>query len=354
MKERLRARRRHRADKERRSARVAMLREARAAGRTAPAGEADLAASQASTTASQAPATARFGMGEGSGVAALRRAPGGPAIGRERAPGHDSHERARREGDPHERAPHERDPWAEPWDDEPRPPLRRRLARVLGGLAYALVLVVVIGALGFGLGGFLRYLDEVERFAAPPIADVARADGIVVLTGGPLRLEAAGALLEGGRADQLLVSGVNLRATEPQVRRLLGVSDANFACCVELGFEARDTIGNARETTAWFERLSDEEVGTLGRGEGRSLIVVTSNYHMLRALHELKRSLPDVALTPYAVQGLDLRGDWWRSAANWRLLVSEYGKLFLARMREVPVLGPAVGSVVAPPPAADA
>ena len=251
-------------------------------------------------------------------------------------------------------APARRDPWAEPWDDEPRAPLGRRVGRGALTLLNALVVIVVIGGLGFAGGGFLRYFDEVESFVPPPLTEVARADGIVALTGGPQRLEAAGRLLQAGRADQLLVSGVNLRATEPQLRRLLGVDDATFACCVELGFEARDTIGNARETSTWFGRLTDEATGVLGSGDASRLIVVTSNYHMRRALHEIGRALPGVALEPYPVHGLDLSdGEWWRKAGNWRLLIGEYGKLVLARARDYPAIARILGSVLAPAPAAD-
>ena len=243
------------------------------------------------------------------------------------------------------------DPWAEPWDQGPRTPLWRRAIKALGGLANVLILVVVIGGVGFATGGFLRYFDEVEGFVPPPVTAVAPADGIVVLTGGPRRLAAAGRLLEADRGAELLVSGVNLRVTEPQLRDLLGVDTAAFACCVELGFEARDTIGNARETAAWFARLTDEESGAVGRGAGRRLIVVTSNYHMRRALHELKRALPSVTLEPYPVHGVDLTvDDWWREAGTWRLLLGEYGKLMLAQARDYPAIARLLSGFFAPSP----
>ena len=49
-----------------------------------------------------------------------------------------------------------------------------------------------------------------------------------------------------------------------------------FSCCVDLDHSAINTIGNAVETRRWV----------MARGF-QSLIVVTSNFHMPRALAEL-------------------------------------------------------------------
>ena len=236
---------------------------------------------------------------------------------------------------------------------EPQRPPMRRVVRGAIGTIYALALLVVIGGLGFFAGSFLHFFNEVESFSTPPVSEVASADGIVVLTGGPQRLEAAGRLLEAGRADHLLVSGVNLRTTEPQIKRLLSIDDAAFSCCVELGFEARDTIGNAREAAAWFRRLTDDATGEVGRSDAPRLIVVTSNYHMRRALLELSRALPDVRLDAYAVKGIDLdREGWWREPAVLRLAFGEFAKLVFARSRDYPVAGRVLGSLLAPAPPA--
>ena len=66
--------------------------------------------------------------------------------------------------------------------------------------------------------------------------------------------------------------------------KMLPVSRDLFDCCVDLGYQALDTAGNARETRDWAREHNIT----------RSLIVVTSNYHMPRALAELSAALPDV------------------------------------------------------------
>ena len=213
------------------------------------------------------------------------------------------------------------------------------MARLLTVVQFAVAAALVATA-GFLGGGFLRFVEQVEAYGEGATTVTAGpADAIVVLTGGPNRLEASGDLLESRRARHLLVSGVNLRTTEPQVRQLLNVSDELFDCCVELGFEARDTRGNAREGASWFQTLTDEDAGPIGTQGSHRMIVVTSNYHMQRSLHEFRRLLPEVELVPHAVRGLDMRSDrWWREAGNWRLLLAEYGKLLLATARDYPIV----------------
>ena len=74
------------------------------------------------------------------------------------------------------------------------------------------------------------------------------------------------------------------------MRRLLGLDKQLFNCCVDLGYEALDTVGNADETRTW------------ARSNGYTrLIVVTSRYHMPRSLAELALAMPRGhadALTP--------------------------------------------------------
>ena len=66
----------------------------------------------------------------------------------------------------------------------------------------------------------------------------------------------------------------------------------------------------------------------------RSLIIVTSNYHMPRALVELSHAMPDVTLVAYPVIGDKWRDEpWWSSGAAARLLWSEYMKYLAANVR---------------------
>ena len=183
----------------------------------------------------------------------------------------------------------------------------------------ALFLILVM----FWAVGLLAFTARIER--STPAADPATADAIVALTGNAtVRITTAVKLLEQGKGERLLVSGVNRAATPADI---LGVSKATrpiFACCVQLGFEAADTKGNARETAAWVKH------------EGyRSLIVVTADYHMPRAMLELKGTMPGVELTPYPVrtEEIDARS-WWRTSRQARRMLIEYTKYLAVFARE--------------------
>src|SRR5215469_8051143 len=120
-----------------------------------------------------------------------------------------------------------------------------------------------------------------HRVSVMPAGSVPAADGIVVLTGDEDRISEAIQLLAQGRAGRLLISGVNKATRAPQIISLnkAGRGEALlFRCCVDLDRRALNTEENAFEATAWAK----------SRGY-RSLIVVTSTYHMPRALIELRQ-----------------------------------------------------------------
>jgi uncharacterized SAM-binding protein YcdF (DUF218 family) len=170
------------------------------------------------------------------------------------------------------------------------------------------------------LGGFVLFANVATRRAP---AQLPRADGIVVLTGGGQRIETAIHLLREGSGRRLLISGVNRQTTREEVRRLVSPAGALFDCCVDIGYEALDTAGNADETRAWVERHAYA-----------GLIVVTASYHMPRSLAEIGRALPGVRLVPYPVvpKGLQLE-PWWLHYGATRILASEYLKFLPSALR---------------------
>ena len=187
----------------------------------------------------------------------------------------------------------------------------------------ALFLIVLL----IWTSGLLAFGARVVRStpAPPPTA----ADGVVALTGlSSARIDAAMKLLEDGKAGRLLVSGVNRKVSRADMRSVSRAPGRLYDCCVDLGFSAADTRGNAREIAAWARAYGFHR-----------LIVVTADYHMPRAILELHGALPEGQLQPYpvATDELDARA-WWRTGEGFRRMTLEYCKYLVILSREA-VLG---------------
>ena len=202
-------------------------------------------------------------------------------------------------------------------------------------LAVVLVLALIWLA---GLGAFAARVQR-STPAAPPDP----ADGVVALTGANSneRIAAAVDQVTRHRGRRVLISGVDRRVTREQLRAASGSARRIYDCCVDLGFTAVDTIGNARETAEWARSM-----------RFRKLTIVTSDYHMPRAMLELRAVLraPDFQLQTLAVPTQSLKARrWWRSSVSARLMVVEYCKYLVILTREA-VLGLGPRDPVASPP----
>jgi uncharacterized SAM-binding protein YcdF (DUF218 family) len=172
----------------------------------------------------------------------------------------------------------------------------------------SLLLVVVLGCIGF-----IVFTTGLERDQQEPEHP---ADGITVLTGGHSRIDEAMRLLAHGKAKRVLITGVNRATTIEELKDLASQGDQLFDRFVDIDHEARNTIDNATETSEW-----------VAQHRYRSVIVVTSNYHMPRALAELGRAMPGVALIPYSVVDNNVHlHRWWAYPGTTKLLLSEYLK----------------------------
>jgi uncharacterized SAM-binding protein YcdF (DUF218 family) len=191
----------------------------------------------------------------------------------------------------------------------------RRLWRGIGWFTTATCIAVPVAL----ATGFLWF---VSRVPADEIPLDRNADGIVVLTGGASRINDAIELLAAGRGQRLLISGANPTTHSIDILRLNPEFERWIRCCVDFD-RSVNTRGNAIETRRW------------ARSRGfRSLIVVTSSYHMPRAMAEIAHQLPDVTLVPFPVISERRNAEpWWTNGAATRLLVSEYLKYLVTNAR---------------------
>ena len=146
----------------------------------------------------------------------------------------------------------------------------------------------------------------------PAARDAARADAIVVITGGKGRIEHAAGLLAQGKGKRLLIAGADPSVRKADLVRRLGGKEKLLECCIDLGSESVDTRSNAEEAKRW-----------IGRRHYRSIRLVTSDWHMRRARYEFRRQLGrEVKVIPYAV----------RTEPNFMTLFGEYNKYLLRRI----------------------
>jgi len=159
----------------------------------------------------------------------------------------------------------------------------------------------------------LVYLLGYAVFAGllPRPADDRRTDAIVVLTGGPKRIERGLDLLARDRASRMLVSGVARTVRPVELAAEYPANDALFTCCIDLGRESVDTRSNAAEVARW-----------VARRKFKSVRLVTTDWHMPRAEFEIARQLPG---------NVELIGDAVESNPRFTQLFTEYNKYLLRR-----------------------
>jgi len=203
-------------------------------------------------------------------------------------------------------------------DDEQQPARlqrRRRFRRWFRLFLFGGIALVFLGALGF-----VSFADGLPRSETRV---TTKTDGIVVLTGGASRIVDAIELLASGHGKRLLISGVHPSTTPDELTRVNPDFERLLDCCIDLGHQATNTIGNAVETARWVREKNF-----------KSIIVVTSGWHMPRALIEIENELPDVQLIPYPVVSERMRDvTWWSDAPTMRLLLIEYVKYLASIVR---------------------
>ena len=143
-------------------------------------------------------------------------------------------------------------------------------------LAQAAIAAVIIGVLAFfgsmeGVGGHLM-----------------QADGVVVFTREPRRILTGVQVLSDGHARRMLITGTELSAGTDTAEVMVQVRrDFSYwaNCCIDLDPGAQNTFENARDAARWAREHKFS-----------SLILVTADYHMPRALLELRSALPDIQI----------------------------------------------------------
>ncbi len=123
-----------------------------------------------------------------------------------------------------------------------------------------------------------------------PVSSKA-ADGLVVLTGGTGRIDGGFKLLSEGHGKRLLLSGINQELDFETIMRDIGQDQALKDCCVDAESISTDTRSNAVEAIFWARKKGY-----------KSLILITSDFHMPRAQIIFDEYSEDILIIPHAVK----------------------------------------------------
>lgn len=178
-------------------------------------------------------------------------------------------------------------------------------------------LFVIIAPILLWAAGFGAFTTAV--FWMKPPDNSLTADAAIVLTGGTNRLNAGLDILAQKRTSDLLISGVHKDVETQDLMKLWGKTKDAPPCCITLGHEADNTIGNAQEAKKWITHI-----------QAKTIFLITSNYHMPRSLVEFHHLLPDVKIIPFPVKpdGFDTNEE-----KMWRIQLIEYHKLLMTLFR---------------------
>ncbi|EJF76393.1 hypothetical protein ME7_00937 [Bartonella birtlesii LL-WM9] len=160
----------------------------------------------------------------------------------------------------------------------------RRLFRYFPPTALILLIIVLLFCIGF-----IIFSEKTERLQPPN--PLPKADAIIVLTGGENRIETGLNLLRKKLGSRLLISGVNTTTNLKSFMHSTYITPQLFTCCVDIGYKATNTKGNAQESAIWIKKH-----------HYKTVYIVTHDYHMWRSIRELKHLMPNINFIAYPVK----------------------------------------------------
>lgn len=192
-----------------------------------------------------------------------------------------------------------------------KPEAKRRYTRLMGVALSALLIALI--------ANYVSFVWQVNAVQTESRA-AGNADGVVVLTGDANRISQGVALLHSNQGRRLLISGVDQKTSRKALARSIGEPGLVFGCCVDIDRDALDTKGNALSTEQWVKRNGF-----------KSLLVVTSDYHMPRALHLMKQRMPEIELLPVSIRSGRVDNASLLTRALSPVVVREYLKFVAMR-----------------------
>lgn len=179
-------------------------------------------------------------------------------------------------------------------------------------ILYSVCVMMLLWIIGFC--GFCFYAVSLKY-----VPD-AKVDAVVVLTGGTDRIDSGIQQMNEKELEYILISGVNKIVSEEDI---LDRVDLHENQKMTLGYYAENTAQNGLEVADWVQMHGF-----------KSVLLVTSFYHMPRAIFEIHKH-QDVSVVPYPVfpKTFNDSVDWVKTKYAWFLFL-EYNKFIVVHMMD--------------------
>ena len=202
--------------------------------------------------------------------------------------------------------------------------MKVNMVKFINKSSFFIIVILLISCFFVGLFNFQKKILSLEKNI-----NIVNSN-IVILTGGSNRikegLKVVNDINKLTKADfKILISGTGKGFTKASLKKTL-TSDFNLnlvECCIELESISKDTYSNAYETYKWTKKKGINNI-----------ILITSNYHMPRAILEFKNRMPNQKISTYPItpKNHDIK-KWLESSDTFSLIFFEYSKLLIASLR---------------------
>ena len=181
-------------------------------------------------------------------------------------------------------------------------------------ILYFCIVTVTCWIIGFG--AFCLYAISFKFQPAE------KTDAIVVLTGGGERVPKALSLLSERYAQHLFISGVNRTVKLSDLTKGL---PPELIGQITLGYQAKDTRGNAKETGDFIQKKNIKRI-----------LLITSFYHMPRSIFEILKVSPHLQIVPFPIfpKSFNNSVEWIKTRYAWLLFV-EYHKFIVTKVQDL-------------------
>lgn len=172
--------------------------------------------------------------------------------------------------------------------------------------------------------GLVWFIGEVPQYSNDKTTP-AKADIGVVLTGGQGRITHGLIMLYEKRVPQLIISGVNADVSNKDL-----FSSKDNPLKAKLYNANKHLIILGREAGSTHENADEVKKILVERPRVKSMLLVTTNYHMPRSMYEFTEAFPNYTIIGEPVFSPKFPINWWKNKDSILLLVSEYNKLIIS------------------------